>query len=203
MHYLYCITNLMNGKVYIGQTKRPSSRWYQHRARSAQPKYPLHHAMKKYGSHNFNFEVLAAARSYADADILEIQLIRQYNSLCPYGYNIAGGGRNGSKNQGTRCAKAKLSELEVINLVNEYNTSDVSTRELALKYGIGKSAVFAIISGAAWSHLNLTINRKDRNDFIRSPKHRKQQSQRSKGNKSTTGYTWMTENGKRIFKRKN
>ena len=30
MHYLYKITNVINNKVYIGQTNSPNYRWYQH-----------------------------------------------------------------------------------------------------------------------------------------------------------------------------
>jgi len=31
VHYIYKIQNIINGKVYIGQSLRPSARWVQHK----------------------------------------------------------------------------------------------------------------------------------------------------------------------------
>lgn len=65
---IYLITNLKNGKKYVGQSKRLMERWGEH-YRSAQPnKYKvkserdsnatIHKAMQKYGIANFTFQIL-------------------------------------------------------------------------------------------------------------------------------------------------
>jgi group I intron endonuclease len=91
---LYRITNLINNKVYIGQTVQPSKRWNQHRNDSAKPKYPIHYSINKHGAHNFEFEVIAYCKSQDDANWIEEELIKQYDSLVKNGkgYNISLGG---------------------------------------------------------------------------------------------------------------
>ena len=91
---LYKIINLINGKIYIGQTVQPEKRWYQHRRDAANPKYPIHFAINKYGAHNFEFEVIASCKSQDDANCMEEELIKQYDSLVKNGkgYNISLGG---------------------------------------------------------------------------------------------------------------
>lgn len=76
MHYLYKITNLINNKIYIGQTKRPNKRWYDHRYKSAPTKI-IHYAINKYGAHNFTFEIIAISKTQEDANDAEIELIEQ------------------------------------------------------------------------------------------------------------------------------
>jgi group I intron endonuclease len=96
VYYLYTITDTLNNKVYIGQTVNPSRRWKDHQwlAQNKQEQY-IHRAMAKYGSHNFFFEVIAGCKTQEDADDVETQLIRQYDSQNKkHGYNIAPGGNH-------------------------------------------------------------------------------------------------------------
>ena len=52
---VYKITNLVNGKVYIGASKDIERRWSSHR-RSV--KSPIHSDLETYGLENFKFEIL-------------------------------------------------------------------------------------------------------------------------------------------------
>jgi group I intron endonuclease len=109
--YLYRITNSINTKVYIGQTIDPNSRWRAHKKRSTfeEPKQVIHHAMKKYGSDVFEFEIIACSLNQSDADWMEETLIRQHQSLAPTGYNVEMGGiKRPAMSQAT---KDKLSAL--------------------------------------------------------------------------------------------
>ena len=53
---IYKITNLLNNKCYVGQSRNIYRRWQSHRY--ANDSYPLHAAMKKYGAESFSFEIL-------------------------------------------------------------------------------------------------------------------------------------------------
>src|SRR5208282_6796272 len=65
--FIYLITNLVNGKVYVGKTEnRPEKRWHDHcsAARRHPERAPLlYRAMRKYGQAAFTFEVLTVATS--------------------------------------------------------------------------------------------------------------------------------------------
>ena len=95
MHYLYKITNVLSGKIYIGQSNKEKERWRQHKyfARQENPVQYVHRAMAKYGVDNFIYEVIAMCRTQEDADETEAQLIIQYDSRNKkYGYNRSPGG---------------------------------------------------------------------------------------------------------------
>ena len=95
MYYLYKITNQLNGKVYIGQTVNDKRRWVAHKsyAKQDEPVQYVHRAMKKYDIENFTYEVIDFAFNQWQADCLEINYIKQYNSRSKkHGYNIAHGG---------------------------------------------------------------------------------------------------------------
>jgi group I intron endonuclease len=99
--YLYCITCIINQKIYIGQTVDPNSRWRAHRRDAADPKVPIQFAIKKYGSHNFEFEIIATCKGQNNANYLETLLVIQYNSYVSNnkGYNATHGGMNAPKSE--------------------------------------------------------------------------------------------------------
>lgn len=83
-----------NGKVYIGITTEPlQKRVRRHVLYARQNKsYALSAAIRKYGEDSFLVDHIASALCWKDLLILERQLISQYNSVCPNGYNMTGGG---------------------------------------------------------------------------------------------------------------
>lgn len=96
MHYIYKITNRLDGKVYIGQTVNTDNRWKAHKSyakNKTKCKQVIHQAIAKYGIENFEFEVLACSLDKDSANDAEVQIIKQYNSRDKKnGYNIAVGG---------------------------------------------------------------------------------------------------------------
>ena len=91
---IYSITNLVNHKVYIGQTKqRLQARFSQHLCPNSACK-ALRAAVKKYGRENFELLKLTTAATQEEADALERLWIRLCRSNNPkYGYNQTDGGR--------------------------------------------------------------------------------------------------------------
>ena len=94
MKYIYCFTNLINNKQYIGSTiNDPQRRYSQHlynarHLEAEKNKYPLYQAINKYGIENFKFEVLLS-KDCSEEEIREIErdYIIKYNTLSPCGYN--------------------------------------------------------------------------------------------------------------------
>lgn len=94
MAYIYKITNLINNKIYIGETMRPINiRWNQHKSQSFNDhghgyNYHLHAAIRKYGAENFKIEVIEQC-SDEDRFDEESYLIKKYNTTDPnIGYNF-------------------------------------------------------------------------------------------------------------------
>lgn len=89
--YVYRITNLINGKAYIGITNDYHRRWNEHRSYH-NPNRVISRAIAKYGKDNFKFELLYSDLSIEESETKEIELIQKYNTLAPKGYNISKGG---------------------------------------------------------------------------------------------------------------
>lgn len=93
MRYVYVITNLVNGKVYVGQTKNPKARKAGHwRAARIGVECHLYESMRKHGSENYTFRVLEECDDDT-VDDRERFWIAHYNSMNPeIGYNKESGG---------------------------------------------------------------------------------------------------------------
>lgn len=160
---IYKITNLINSKVYIGQTRQSlKDRWYKH-CQKQYDKYhfnmPIKQAIFKYGKDNFKIELIeeCSIELLNEREIYWIQYYDSYNK----GYNCTKGGQN--------CATKpfKLSEQQQIDLINE-KIKGASSSQLAAKYKIDKTTVKNIfdrhnIKMPHNKNLNEQINK---NDFI-------------------------------------
>ena len=89
--YIYQITNLINDKIYIGQTNNITKRWSNHKCCNS-PNMVIAKAIKKYGVENFKFEILYRNVPIEQIDELEQKLIVEKNCRVPNGYNVALGG---------------------------------------------------------------------------------------------------------------
>ena len=119
--YIYKITNLFNGKIYIGQTSQTiNQRWKEHLKDSKNPKYPLHKAIHKYGIENFKIEEIEACE-IENLNEREIYWISFYNSYKgSNGYNATLGG------EGVRTLN--LDANEVISKYEELRTLEKTSK---------------------------------------------------------------------------
>lgn len=96
MHSVYCFTNKINNKKYVGLTANVKQRHKQHK--STRNRCPVFsNAIKKYGFENFNFEVLIENLSREEANHFERKFIKEFNTLVPNGYNRTEGGDSSVK----------------------------------------------------------------------------------------------------------
>lgn len=96
--YIYKITNIINEKVYIGQTTRDLNKRFIAHKNSPNFKhtenFPLARAIKKYGWENFTTELIDTADCLDELNQKELFYIKKFNSLVEggWGYNLKGGG---------------------------------------------------------------------------------------------------------------
>lgn len=94
---IYKITNLRNGKMYIGQSIDIYNRWLQHyhNINKKNHRTLLSSAMKSYGFNNFQFEIIEEC-SIEELNEKEIYYIQKYNTYYlsenSNGYNMTLGG---------------------------------------------------------------------------------------------------------------
>lgn len=121
MGIIYCYTNKLNNKKYIGQTNHPSQRKRSHQfnVRSGF-KTKFYDAVRKYGWKNFLYEILETTENLNDA---EIYWISHFNTLEEgYNHSEGGGGLTGHK----RSFEAIVSQREKMKGVK--NTEEHNKR---------------------------------------------------------------------------
>lgn len=130
---IYKIENLLNGKVYIGQSIDIEQRWYRHKTnyknkkRTCEFNKPLYRAFRKYKIDNFSFEILQECKKES-LNKLELFYITQYDSNNnKNGYNLS---LDGSVSTFT-----KLNNAVLKNIISELKT-DVLKKEIANKFNI-------------------------------------------------------------------
>jgi group I intron endonuclease len=100
---IYLITNLVNGKKYVGKSNDPQVRWGDHKkiATGGKNKYPteffaVHAALHKYGIDKFKFEIIEEFDSEDESYKAETCWIEFYQSDNKNnGYNCNKGGKGG------------------------------------------------------------------------------------------------------------
>ena len=88
---IYRITNLINGKVYVGQSRDINKRWRDHKSSIKLSRCYLYNAIREYGIENFAFDIIEEC-DIEQLDNLERKHIVRFNSIRPCGYNVESGG---------------------------------------------------------------------------------------------------------------
>lgn len=146
MGIVYCYTNKINNKKYIGQTLWEKQRYNQHK--QCYEDSVFHRAIQKYGFENFEYEILYTSDNIEELNQQEQKFIKELNTLVPNGYNVDNGGRNnihGEHKKDSKIlmseAKGALTEEEVKMLRLEYLNNGCPT-ELYKKYFSNKISSF-------------------------------------------------------------
>lgn len=113
--YIYLITNLINGKIYIGQHAKDNLDWYwrenvKSALRGSNKKRLLYRAIRKYGPDNFHIIPWSNPESKQQMDLLEQFFIKTLRCRDKdIGYNITEGGGGTLGYRHTEEAKRKMS----------------------------------------------------------------------------------------------
>lgn len=159
---IYCITNLITHKYYIGQAMDIERRWKEHCRRSEQL---IDKSISKYGIDNFKFSVIEEC-SAEEMNEREDYWINQYNSIAPQGYNI---GYCHSCSFGENNGGHILTDDDVKLMRNIYNDRNYKTvHEVWEKYfqnKISESRFRVVFRGDAWSHIMPEVFSEQNNDY--------------------------------------
>lgn len=93
---IYKITNLINGKAYVGQTTQSINSRISKHINAKDGYRPLTKAIRKYGKDNFKIEIIDWANHQTELNYKEWLWIYKLNTISPSGYNLKDGGRNGA-----------------------------------------------------------------------------------------------------------
>lgn len=143
---IYKIENIINHKVYIGQSTNIQKRWIRHKSTAFNVddhsyENPLYRAMRKYGIENFNFSVLEEC-SCEELNQRERFWIKKYNSFFE-GYNLTfGGDGSGSKER----------KESIIGIIHDLESTSLFQHEIAEKWHISEEMVQGINTGRYWKY---------------------------------------------------
>ena len=151
---IYKIQNLIDNKIYIGQTlftfniRYSGGKWW----KNTSCKH-LKRAAEKYGYENFSVEILEKNISSAQVlDDLERFYIKKYNCMEPNGYNINSGGESKhfySREQRIVLAKSKRG-AEFIELKNQLTEEVIrveNTSEFCQKHNLSDGHLCDVLKG--------------------------------------------------------
>lgn len=151
IHYIYCYTNKINNKQYIGQTNDIERRKKQHiqdsihqyRGREVSYNLPFHSAIRKYGIDNFNFEILEIINTdnWDDVNDLESKYIKEKNTMAPNGYNLKA---RGEANVGLNISKIPAEQISKI--ISDLKNG-VEIKKIAEENNLSRSYISDINNG--------------------------------------------------------
>ena len=162
---IYLITNLVNGKVYVGQSVDIQRRYSEH-IRSAQPdkyslknerdsKTPIHLAMQKYGIENFSLRILEECSRELLNEREKYWISMFHSNEKKYGYNVTEGGQETIGCKGENHSQAKLTQIEVNEIKKLLKENKLSMTEIIELYPmVSKSTISMINHGKIWNEPN-------------------------------------------------
>ena len=133
---IYSITNLLNGKVYVGQSKDIGMRWKRHQS-GIDKHMVISKAMAKHGAKSFSFSILEECPT-SRLNEREMYWIAKFGCLAPDGYNCTSGGK-----AATRCSldtRQRMSMAQKGRVITDEARKKIAKALLGTKHGADSSA---------------------------------------------------------------
>lgn len=147
---IYKYVNLINGKIYIGQTRTILERRDNKHCNSHDDNMYFHKALKKYGRNNFSLEVVEENIPIEQLDEREQYWIEYFDSYYKHnkGYNLTKGGAWGTSAQ-------QIFGNDVIQIKKLIMNSSLTFQEIADKYNVSLSCISDVNTGRTFLDTNL------------------------------------------------
>lgn len=147
--FIYIIKNIVNSKVYIGQTRTSvEQRWKEHLRHAQYGDQVINKAMRKYGINKFYIETLEIC-SIELLDYREMYYIELYNSADKSkGYNVSIGGNT---------PRFKRKTLSISDLVDLYVNKQFTLEDIANKFEVSRYIISSELKNAG-------VNIRDRHE---------------------------------------
>lgn len=173
---IYKITNIKNGKIYIGSAVNLRKRKNHHFCSLKNNKHKnsyLQHAWNKDGENNFTFEIIEVV------DDLKMLIPKEQfwidKTLCTdpkYGYNlspVAGSGlglKHTEENKrklseartGEKCFTAKLTNKDVV-IIKQLINQGYRQKDIAKRFGVSPQTISNIKTGSRWNFVDIPIDK--------------------------------------------
>lgn len=157
---IYLITNLVNGKKYVGQTTgciRKRLRNHSYQTKSGKGAMCIKYSIRKHGVENFSVGSLCTCSHKEELDLMEDLYIVLYNTMnSSVGYNCKRGGAHGKASERTKLLlslrspanyREDVSTTEIVRLYEE----GLSTRKIGSLFDMDSSAVWDRLTGSGVS----------------------------------------------------
>lgn len=135
---IYKIENLINHKIYVGQSIHIERRWREHCRPSTRSL--ISSAIKKYGKENFSFQILEEC-SRDELNEKEDFYIQKFNCVVPNGYNIK------EQGDGKETIFYCYDKETFLSIVEDIKADKISFQEIGEKYDISVRSVYYINNG--------------------------------------------------------
>ena len=148
---IYKYTNLLNGMIYIGQTKQTLEQRDKKHLQQLNDNTYFHRAIQKYGRENFSLELIEENIPYAQLDDKERFYINKFDSFYTTGkgYNLTQGGQWSSGTQILTNSQADEIKFLIKN-------SLLTFEEIGKKYGVTLYAISDINRGKSFYEDSIT-----------------------------------------------
>lgn len=176
---IYKVTNLINGYIYIGLTKKKLEERIKEHIKESKAKRRnnfFYNAIRKYGIENFKWETIDTALNYDNLKIKEKYWIAEYRTKYNC-YNMTDGGDGRNNYKASEETKRKMSETR--------KNMSTETRRKMSESRKGKQTgkdnpMYGTKKSPEWIEMIKKVNR----ERIRTPEERKKLSDSLKGKPS-------------------
>lgn len=150
---IYKITNNINGKIYIGQSKNTKERFKSH-CKETSKDCLIDLAIQKYGKENFTVEIIESQiKNYNER---EKYWIKFFNCKVPNGYNISDGGDEPPVFYGINHPNASIKSQAILNcIIQDLIETKLPYNTIAQKYHTNKKTIMGINFGYRYSNPDL------------------------------------------------
>ena len=164
---IYKITNLINGKIYIGESKQPEERFKEHCYRKSKDNSLIDIAIQKYGKENFNLEIIGWFEDWQEK---EKYYIKQYNSLIPNGYNIHEGGGEPPILKGEENPNCKITQELATKIQKQLLNLNITRKSIIKNNKVTNDIVRHINDGTSWYNESLNYPLRPKESIINNYK---------------------------------